>query len=130
MTLVQIALAVKDVPFNDIVFVQYPTLTDPSDANRVVPNKQAAAALWEALEANQPLELTGKASQGDGVIVEGGDGSTPTDAPAPPTDAGAPTPGDGSTPDPQPSESAVALPSAIAGQTAAQNTCSNGNLRG
>lgn len=126
MTLVQIALAVKDVPFDDIVFVQYPTLTDPADPNRVVPNKPAAAALWDALAANQPLELTGKASQGDGVIVEdGGDGSTPT-----PTDAGTPAPTDGSTPAPQPSESAVALPSAIAGTTAAQNTCSNGNVRG
>ncbi|MFJ6653460.1 LCP family protein [Microbacterium sp. NPDC091313] len=129
MTLVQIALAVKDVSFDDIVFVQYPTLTDPDNPNRVVPNKTAAAALWEALESNQPLELTGKASQGDGVIVEDGGDSTPTDASTDaPTDAATDAPTDGSTP--QPTESAVALPSTIAGTTAAQNTCSNGNVRG
>jgi LCP family protein required for cell wall assembly len=131
MTLVQIALAVKNVPFDDIVFVQYPTLTDPSDPNRVVPNKAAAEALWDALAANQPLELTGKASQGEGVIVEdGGDGSTPTDgATDAPSDGATDAPADGATEAPDPSQTAVALPSSIAGQTAAQNTCSNGNLR-
>ncbi|WP_240640474.1 LCP family protein [Microbacterium sp. 10M-3C3] len=125
MTLVQIALAVKDVPFDEIVFVQYPTLADPADPNRVVPNKPAADALWAALEANQPIELTGKASQGDGVIVEdGGDGATPTEAP---TEAPTTAPTDAA--NPAPTETPVALPSTIAGQTAAQNTCSNGNLR-
>lgn len=117
-TLVQIALAVKDVPFEEIVFVQYPTRTDPSNANRVVPDLDAADALWAALAANQPLELTGELSGGDGVIEAGGtEGETPVE----PTEgaAGTPTPG----------ESAVALPSNIAGQTAAQATCSNGNLR-
>src|SRR5690606_24702878 len=38
VTLMQIALAVKNVPFDDIVFVQYPVNADPSDPNRVVPN--------------------------------------------------------------------------------------------
>ena len=42
MTLVQIALAVKNVPFEEIVFVQYPVDQDPYDENRVVPNRQAA----------------------------------------------------------------------------------------
>jgi LCP family protein required for cell wall assembly len=124
MTLVQIALAVKDVPFEEIVFVQYPTRTDPADPNRVVPDEEAADALWAALEANQPLQLTGEVSGGDGVIeADAPEGETPTE-PADPVE-----PTEGATETPTPEETAVALPSSIAGQTAAQNTCSNGNLR-
>ena len=117
LTLVQIALAVKSVPFDQIVFVQYPTVADPANPNRVVPNDDAANALWAALKANQKLELTGKASQGDGVVVE---------TPKPTTSATA-TPGASASPSPT-SEAGVALPSSIAGQTAAEQTCSNGNV--
>ena len=70
MTLVQIALAVKDVPFEEIVFVQYPVLTDPDDVNRVVPNYEAADALWAALEANEPINITNDPNTGGGVIAE------------------------------------------------------------
>ncbi|WP_235038095.1 LCP family protein [Microbacterium sp. 18062] len=121
ITLVQIALAVKDVPYDDIVFLQYPTYTDPSDSNKVVPNYDAADALFAALEANQQLVLTGESSQGDGTIVV-----EPTETPA-----------EESTETEEPAEtettvdpSTVAeLPSSITGQTAAEETCSNGNLR-
>ncbi|MEU1972682.1 LCP family protein [Microbacterium sp. NPDC019599] len=121
LTLVQIALAVKNVPFDEIVFIQYPVVDDPADSNRVVPNETAAQALWDALSTNQPLQLTGEVSQGDGVVVVEPETpiETPTETPAP--DA---------TSTPAPSETAVALPSAIAGQTAAQETCSNGNAKG
>ena len=69
LTLVQIALAVKNVPFSEIVFIQYPVNEDPADPNRLVPNRSAADALWAALATNQPLQLTGEISQGDGVVV-------------------------------------------------------------
>ena len=114
LTLVQIALAVKNVPFSEIVFIQYPVNEDPADRNRLVPNYEAAEALWAALATNQPLQLTGEVSQGDGVVLA------------------EPTPG--ATPDPAatpaPTETAIELPSSIAGQTAAQETCSNGNVKG
>lgn len=122
VTLMQIALAVKDVPFEEIVFVQYPVVDDPDDPNKVVPDEEAAQQLWAALEANQPLVLSGEASQGDGVVVVGPE--TPA-APAP-TDA-APAPTETAAPGETPAPSAT-LPSSIAGQTAAQETCSNGNV--
>ncbi len=127
LLLVQIALAVKNVPFEEIVFVQYPTRTDPADPNRVVPDYDAAEQLWAALEANQPLQLTGDLSGGGGVIEAGGpEGETPVE----PTETVEPVePTEGAAETPSPQESAVALPSTITGQTAAQNTCSNGNLR-
>jgi len=90
----QLALALKDVPFEDFVFVQYPTLEDPDDADRVVPNVDAAEPMWAALAAGRSLEITGEASNHGGAV--GG-----TDAPAPTPSAsptgspsGSPTPTD------------------------------------
>ncbi|MDR6689132.1 LCP family protein required for cell wall assembly [Microbacterium sp. 1154] len=129
LTLVQIASAVKDVPFNEIVFIQYPTYTDPSNANRVVPDRTDAEALWAALAANQPLELSGNLSDGDGVVVDANATPAPTQTPAP-VDTASPAPTETAQASPAPTSDAIQLPSGIAGQTAAQATCSNGNARG
>jgi LCP family protein required for cell wall assembly len=107
----QLALAIRDVPFSDFVFVQFPTVTDPDDPDRVVADEDAAAALFAALAANQPLELTGGVSPNEGV-----EEVTPSAEPAP-----EPT----STPD----EERAVLPSEITGVTVEQETCSAGNLR-
>ncbi|TDN90870.1 LCP family protein [Microbacterium sp. BK668] len=131
LTLVQIALAVKDVPFDEIVFVQYPTFTDASDPNRLRPDYASAEILWQALRDNRPLEITGDVGARGGVVDV-----TPTDAASPPPTATTPpstppsTPGQTPSPTPTPTEAAVALPPAITGSTAAQQTCSGGNVRG
>ena len=118
MKIVQIALAVKDVAYEDIVFLQYPTLEDPADANKVVPNYNAADAMWQAILDNKQLQVTHENTSNDGVIVQEDPNATTA-------------PSDGSTP--APTESAnpeiVELPSAIKGNSAAQQTCSNGNVR-
>ncbi|WP_336501520.1 LCP family protein [Microbacterium paraoxydans] len=121
MMIVQIALAVKSVPFEDIVFVQYPTLTDWDDPNKVVPNDEAAAALWDAIEANAQLQITHENTSNDGVVVQ--EPTTPTE-PTEPT-----TPTQGTTPTPTTAPDVVALPDSIKGNSAAQQTCSNGNVR-
>jgi len=109
MRMVQIALAVKDVDFADVAFLQYPTNTDPYDANRVVPDSRSAEAMWDAIEANQQLLITHENGSNEGVIIEESD-----------------EPG---TETPEPNASAIALPDTIKGTTAAQSTCSNGNVR-
>ena len=121
LTLVQIALAVKDVPFDDIVFVQYPVTDDPYDANRVLPNDESAGALWAALAANQPLQLTGEVGANEGVIVV---------EPETPATEQTVAPDPGTTDPAVPTDGSTALPSDINGSTAAQSTCSNGNVRG
>jgi LCP family protein required for cell wall assembly len=118
MKIVQIALAVREVPFEDIVFVQYPTGADYEDPNKVVPNYDAADQLWAAIEANAQLQITHQNNSNDGVVVE-----EPT-APAEETPTAEPTPGATATP-----ENVVALPDSIKGNSAAQQTCSNGNVR-
>jgi hypothetical protein len=124
MTVAQIALAVKEVPFEDIVFVQYPTRDDSDDANKVVPDRSAADELFAAIEANAPLEITHENNSNEGVIVEGTIESPTTADPAPSA-----TPDPAETAAPEPTETAVALPDSIKGNTAAQQTCSNGNVR-
>ncbi|WP_322411120.1 LCP family protein [Microbacterium invictum] len=126
VTLVQIARAVQGVPFDEMVFVRYPVFDDPSDPNRVVPDEAAADQLWAALEANQPLQLTSDPNTSGGVITAD---PAPTEAPVEPvepTEGAAPT----DTASPAPTETAAVLPESIQGQTAAQETCSAGNLSG
>ncbi|WP_102194431.1 LCP family protein [Microbacterium aurantiacum] len=113
LRLAQLGLALNDVPFSDFVFVQYPNLDDPDNPGiKVVPNRDAADALWAAVKSGQPLQLTGDVETNDGVELV---------APAPPTE-------------PVPTSSAVpveraTLPPDISGQTLEQETCSVGNLR-
>ncbi|WZH37789.1 MAG: LCP family protein [Microbacterium enclense] len=116
LTLVQIASAVKDVPFDDIVFVQYPTVEASTDADRVEPNYSAAQVLWDALAANQGIEVTGDVGANDGVVAQPTPGETATPAETPEIEPGTVDPTTG----------AVALPESITGSTAAQQTCSNG----
>ena len=114
MTIVQVALAVKDVPFEDIVFLQYPTYEDPDDANKVVADTESAQAMWDAINANQQLQITHENSENDGVVVQ---------------EPAAPAPDAPATEQPAPTDTVVALPDSIKGNSAAQQTCSNGNVR-
>ncbi len=118
--MVQIAMAVRSVPYQDIVFVQYPTVY-ASDGSRVDPVTSAAKVLFDALANNQPIQLTGSTSDGYGTEVVGEATPTPSDPATPePTataDAGATAAA------PTPTQEAVQLPSSITGQTAAQVTC-------
>ncbi|MFC4140705.1 MULTISPECIES: LCP family protein [unclassified Microbacterium] len=116
MKLVQIGLAMKDVPLSDIVFVQYPTATDPDNPNKVVPDDDSAEEMWAAISANKQLEITHKNTKNDGVVVE--------DAPEATTPPATTEPG--ATPAP---DEVAQLPSTVKGNSAAQQTCSNGNVR-
>ena len=63
--MVQIAMAVKDVPYEDIVFIQYPTRYASGDgASRVLPVTPAADVLFAALRENKALTLTGRGEPG------------------------------------------------------------------
>jgi hypothetical protein len=117
-------MAVKSVPYKDIVFVQYPTVYAPG-GGRVLPVTSAADVLFDALAENKAIELTGSASQGYGVEIVG-EAETPTST-ASPTPTGSATPGASKTPTasetPDPTETAVPLPGGISGQTAADVSC-------
>lgn len=156
--LMQIAMAVKDVPFEDFVFVKYPVQTDDWDANRVAPIESDAEALWAAIAANETLTITGGTGgslteqeaaeaqaaamydyDGDGLDDETGqpmpvvpvdnDGDGLDDATGQPMPADPnAVPEDGSDGSTETPLAAGELPSSITGTTAAQNTCSDGTL--
>ncbi|KRA23557.1 transcriptional regulator [Microbacterium sp. Root61] len=110
--MVQIAMAAKSVPYDDILFVQYPTEYS-DDFLRLYPVRESAQPLFDALRDNKPIQLTGKASSGSGVEVvgEAEQPTTPTtETPAP--GATAPV-----------VEERVQLPSDITGQSAKDITC-------
>ncbi|PJJ65041.1 LCP family protein [Compostimonas suwonensis] len=111
-SMVSMALALKDVDLDKLVFVQYPTLTDPDDANRLVPDSDLAAQLFGQISADQPFTLGADAM---------GPGAT-----AAPGDPAAPAPVETTAPDAPSTDAPPAPPTAIdgiKGQTAAEQTC-------
>ncbi|MGJ4843493.1 LCP family protein [Leifsonia sp. Le1] len=123
-TLVEIALALKDTGLDNMVFLQYPAITDPDDADRVIVDDNAASAINTALVNDQPVKLTGSIGRAaeDPTAPGTPEPTTPTTPDPTAPDASAPaTPGAPATSGP------VELPSSITGQTAAQATCTKGN---
>lgn len=121
----QIAMAVKSVPYKDIVFVQYPTAY-AAEGSRVLPVTSAADVLFAALAKNKPVKLTGNASSGYGVEVTGEipDGSATTTPTPGGSGTASPTATATGTATPTPSATDVVdLPAGITGQTAAEQTC-------
>jgi LCP family protein required for cell wall assembly len=131
-TMVSIALALKSIPLENIVMIQYPTTTSPLYPNRVVPVASADGAVNNALVHDLAVTLTGNTGRGSVVST-----APPVVATATPTPTPAPTGKDGKpligkekggivrTPAADP-VALTALPSSVTGQTAAQQTCAKG----
>jgi LCP family protein required for cell wall assembly len=110
-TLASMAVALKDINLNKIVFVQYPT---HYEGDGVAPDTDAADQLFTALSNDTPITLTGNTGVGSEADPNAPGGSTPVPSSS--------TPSTSSTPDPNSTD--VALPDSVHGQTAGQYTCS------
>lgn len=114
--LMSVALALKGIALDKIVFLQYPTTSDPADVNRVIAIPSAATALVSALNSDQPIALSGKL--GRAAVA---DPSAAVPSPNETAQASAaPVPGETASSTP----GAIELPSSITGQNASQQTCS------
>lgn len=112
--MVSIALALKDIPLNEVVFLQVPT---GSTDGGVEPLQPAFDEMFAAIAADQPVQLGG--TVGNGATV---DPNAPVTAdPAPSTDPAA-DPSAPATPD----APVTVLPESVTGQTAGEYTCSKG----
>ncbi|MFT2692837.1 LCP family protein [Clavibacter zhangzhiyongii] len=123
-TLVSVALTFKDIPLDDVVFLQYPGTVLAN--GRVQPDAPAAAQLVSLLASDADFSFGQPAATDEAGSVPGsvpGEGA-PT---SPPAESAAPA--DGSTPAPTPTPTSEVLDQSITGQTAAQSTCSNGQGR-
>jgi LCP family protein required for cell wall assembly len=120
-TLVSIALALKDIPLQNIVMVQYPSRTGGTGIyeGKVQPITATANALFDAIKADVPIALDANA-----VGANGGSTLDPN-APAPTEPDPNASPDPSATPsDPGPESQLIA---GLKGQTAAQYTCSVAN---
>lgn len=119
--MVQLALTLKDISFDDIVFVQYPTGYDAENPNKVLPKRAAGDALFAALAAGSAIDLTGDTSAGRSTVVVPDEGAPVPGADGPAEPGAEPAPGASVAPD------RVQLPSDITGQTVSQRTCTVAN---
>ncbi|QEO14172.1 LytR family transcriptional regulator [Agromyces intestinalis] len=110
ITMASLAIALKDVPLDQIVFVQYPGTTGSAEfPGKVVPLEDQAAQLVSAVIADQPFQL-GADALGQGVTVDPAAPAEPAPADPPPVDEGAA--------EPAPDESAQETPDDPAAQAA------------
>ncbi|RUR01770.1 LCP family protein [Labedella endophytica] len=131
-TMVSIAMAMKDIPLEQISFVQYPNAYGSSGGQQgVLPLTDAATQLFDAIKADRPLTLTGTTGEGsveDPNAPAAGETPAPEET-APPEETTPPEDGGAETTPPATAggDEAVELPSSIEGQTAGDYTCSKGN---
>ncbi|MGT2425547.1 LCP family protein [Amnibacterium kyonggiense] len=115
-TMVQMALAVKSVGLDHMVFVQYPTAEDPQDTAKVVPSTALAAALIDRVQRDESIGLD-KDALGLSTELEkqkSAKASSSTGSPSPSATSKAKSK----------SKSESDVLAGLRGQTAAQQTCS------
>ncbi|MEB0266574.1 LCP family protein [Cryobacterium sp. 10I5] len=120
-TIASIAVALKDIDLNQVVFVQVPT---GGTAGGVLPLQPDFKDLFTAVAADKALKLGG--TTGRGATLD--PSATATPAPTATTDASAtpdPAASAGATPTPTPTD-ATTLSDSATGQTAGELTCSVG----
>lgn len=129
-TLAAMAVALKDIPLASVTFVEFPGTTGGEGvyAGKVEPDLNAASILFAALQADQPIALTGDTGRGTVVsstVEEPASSATrapkTTEATTAPAEVGTGTPSEAATEGPP--ATVVELPSSVSGQTAAQVTC-------
>ncbi|MBB5642824.1 LCP family protein [Cryobacterium roopkundense] len=107
-TMVSMALALKDIDLERLLFVQYPGTTGDADfPGKVMPLEAVADEMFAKLAADEPFALPGSNPE-------------PTaDAPAP-VETSTPAPGDTASPIPEPTVEAL---DGLTGQTAQDDSC-------
>jgi LCP family protein required for cell wall assembly len=123
-TLASIALVLKDIPLENIVFVRYPSRTGVGGIyqGKVAPITGVATQLFAAIKADQPVGL-------DANALEGANGGSTVDpnAPATPEAPATPAPTDTAIPDPAAAAPEAVVIPGLKGQSAATYTCSVAN---
>ncbi len=112
-TMVSLGLVVRNIPLERIAFVQYPSHpTTVRGQSVTLPNADDARAITDAISADRPVatQTLGGAAVSNGAAPAAG---SPSPAPSP---SGTPAP-------------TVTLPPGVTGQSAAQQTCSQGQHR-
>lgn len=120
-TMYQMALALKDIPLESVVFTQYPGSTgNPQGTpyfNKVKPNTTLGNKLFEKIRADEPFLLP-KAGDGIGAVLDPNATPLPTEPSASPESPEDPS----AAPEPAPGPEPETIPG-LRGQTAFDQTC-------
>jgi LCP family protein required for cell wall assembly len=118
-TMVSMALALKDIDLDRLVFVQYPgTTDDPDFPGKVVPTQDLADAMFAKIAADEPFSLVPETTEEpvEEPVVADPPADAPVDGATDPAATATPTP----TPAPEPLDG-------IPGRTAADESCAQAN---
>ena len=132
-TMVSMALVLKDIPTENITFVQYPATTGLGGvyAGKAAPVERLADALFEKIRNDESFLLEEDATGNGSTLAEPAPSpSAPAPEPSPTeTATAAPAPSASPTVPPVPGEEPAApeVLEGVLGQTAAQQTCSVAN---
>lgn len=119
------ALTLKDLDLDKLVFAQYPVVEDPNNQYKVVPDEDLAALLLAKIAADEPFTLSDD-SLSDAVTLDPAAPATPPTAPEDgSTDAGTTDPAtDAAATAPTPGPEVI---DGLKGQLGSQQTCSVAN---
>lgn len=135
--MVSMALALRDIPTENIVFVQYPTRYGTAEPylGKVQPLTQQAAELFDRIRNGEPFTLAGDSTGVGSTLNPNAPTAEPTPEPTP-TESRPPKTGKVQ-PEPEPTDEPSAPPvepsappvevDGLQGQTAADYTCSRAN---
>lgn len=128
-TMVSMALVLKDIPTENITFVQYPATTGVGGVytGKAAPVEYLAEQLFEKIRADEPFLLAEDAT-GNGAALDPSAPAAPEPAPSE-TATAEPAPSASPTVPPLPGEepAEAEVLEGVLGQTAAQQTCSVAN---
>jgi LCP family protein required for cell wall assembly len=118
-TMVSMALAIKDLDLDRLVFVQYPAVDDPAYPGKVVPAPELAGTMFAKIAADEPFALTADPPAPVPSVTD-----PPADAPATPpaTDAATDAATDTATAAPPPAPAPEVI-DGLTGRTAADESC-------
>ena len=116
----QLAFTLKDIALDEMTFVSWPVYDAGDGTYDVITISNEAETLLDAVKNNVPLQLS---QTGAGTVVADGADPSTEGTTEPPAEV---APVEGTDPAAEPSPSATVVESNASGQTAAQQTCSNG----
>ncbi|TFC52892.1 LCP family protein [Cryobacterium shii] len=139
-TMVSMALALRDISLDRIVFVQYPSEPNPDNSAKLVPSPDLATELFRKVAADESFALAPDALGPSATLDQASPGPTApaTSVPASAAPSAPPSilpgtnpsagpvsgPAPAPTPTPTPTPTSPAVLEGLRGQTAAQQTCS------
>ncbi|AMB59255.1 LCP family protein [Microterricola viridarii] len=119
--MISLALSLKDIPLDKVVFVQYPVVDSYDFSGKVEPEQPLADELMGMLQNDQAFSLPPD-SAGAGVVEQGGS-ATPSAPPADTPSAAPDATADPSAPATTTPPTEAPVVQGLTGQTGAQTTC-------